>query len=449
MEKNKDYVSYRILLKPTEEQKKLFNEYFGLSRFIYNLGINLVEDHYNKSKNDDTIKRKFLRYIDTQKIIVEMEKTVEYNWISKYDTYTFKQVLIDLDNAYKKWFDGVTSNKPKYHTKKYSKMSFPTRSDRMRIYKDKVVLSTIKEISVEGSIPDNVIGYSNKDLKNTDGLTTYIKYSDARIIFDGCKYYLHFTIKKDETHQPLSCNRYKLNEVWQHKPYSDVIGMDMGCGLKNWLVMSNGDVIERPSQKKEEKRIAGYQQKFARQHKALLKDLEKRGIDTATAKQHYSKSIIKTLEKQNKIEKKITNRKKNAAREAANQIVKIKPRALVIEDAKFKDWMVDKKKSNLPNIAIHGINKSVRDAMLYETRETIVNMCEANDIPVIYADKEYPSTQLCSNCGNLMDMPLTKKTYKCNCCGLVMNRDLNASINLKHYGENLMNEFDDLDMEIA
>ena len=51
MEINIKYVGYKILLKPTEEQKKIFNEYFGARRYIYNWGIDVIDNHYKNSKN--------------------------------------------------------------------------------------------------------------------------------------------------------------------------------------------------------------------------------------------------------------------------------------------------------------------------------------------------------------------------------------------------------------
>ena len=57
MEKeNNDYVGYRLLLKPTEDQKRIFNEYFGATRFVYNWALNQVKVYYNDTKNDNSIK---------------------------------------------------------------------------------------------------------------------------------------------------------------------------------------------------------------------------------------------------------------------------------------------------------------------------------------------------------------------------------------------------------
>ena len=76
-------------------------------------------------------------------------------------------------------------------------------------------------------------------------------------------------------------------------------------------------------------------------------------------------------------------------------------------------------------------NKNVKDSMLYSVRTIIERKCKANDIEFILADKEYPSSQLCSRCGNRQKIGILR-TYKCPVCGLEIDRDLNAAYNLKN-----------------
>ena len=60
--------------------------------------------------------------------------------------------------------------------------------------------------------------------------------------------------------------------------------------------------------------------------------------------------------------------------------------------------------------------------------------CEWNNIKFIKADRFYPSSKLCSCCGNIKrDLKLKDRTYKCSFCGLVIDRDFNASLNLANY----------------
>jgi putative transposase len=67
--------------------------------------------------------------------------------------------------------------------------------------------------------------------------------------------------------------------------------------------------------------------------------------------------------------------------------------------------------------------------------EYIEYKCHDNNIEVIHADREYPSSQICSKCGSLYKIGKSK-TYTCPICGLIIDRDLNAAFNLRDFGIN-------------
>ena len=61
--------------------------------------------------------------------------------------------------------------------------------------------------------------------------------------------------------------------------------------------------------------------------------------------------------------------------------------------------------------------------------------CEFNGIEFIQADRFYPSSKTCSCCGHIKkDLKLKDRIYKCDNCGLEIDRDFNASVNLSNYG---------------
>ena len=200
-----------------------------------------------------------------------------HDWLNEYDTSSLRSALRDLDNAYKRFFNGI-SNRPKYHSKKHNSMTFSVRSDRVAIYKDRVQLPSIGDISIKGNIRNNIIGYGYKEAKSDGKYSNmeYKKYMNSRIIFDGSKYYLTISIEQSEYNSPSSCYRYKYNKFWQNRQCTDVIGIDVGCKSDNWLVLSDGTIVSRPSQDKENKRIKGYQRQLARQSKS------KKNVDKCT-----------------------------------------------------------------------------------------------------------------------------------------------------------------------
>ncbi|NEQ77024.1 MAG: transposase [Okeania sp. SIO2C9] len=57
--------------------------------------------------------------------------------------------------------------------------------------------------------------------------------------------------------------------------------------------------------------------------------------------------------------------------------------------------------------------------------------CQWYGSELVVIDRFFPSSKTCSNCGHVQDMPLELRTYDCKKCGLSIDRDLNASINLR------------------
>ncbi len=84
------------------------------------------------------------------------------------------------------------------------------------------------------------------------------------------------------------------------------------------------------------------------------------------------------------------------------------------------------------------LSKAIQQQGFYEFRRQIEYKSEWNNIPVIIADRFFPSSKLCSCCGYIKkDLKLSDRIYKCE-CGNVIDRDFQASLNLKIYGENVL-----------
>ena len=84
------------------------------------------------------------------------------------------------------------------------------------------------------------------------------------------------------------------------------------------------------------------------------------------------------------------------------------------------------------------LSKSVQQQGFYEFRRQIEYKADWNNIPVIIADRYFPSSKLCSCCGQIKsDLKLSDRTYRCE-CGNTIDRDFQASLNLKMYGEHVL-----------
>ncbi len=83
-------------------------------------------------------------------------------------------------------------------------------------------------------------------------------------------------------------------------------------------------------------------------------------------------------------------------------------------------------------LANHKIAKSIADQGFYEFRRQLEYKCQWYGSELVVVDRFFPSSKTCCRCGHVQDMPLSVRTYDCPDCGLSIDRDLNASINLRN-----------------
>ena len=107
-----------------------------------------------------------------------------------------------------------------------------------------------------------------------------------------------------------------------------------------------------------------------------------------------------------------------------SEIVSRKPRFICIEDLNVSGMMKNRH-----------LSKAVQNQGFFEFRKQLEHKCSDKGIQLIVADRFYPSSKLCSCCGNIKkDLKLSNRVYRCE-CGNMIDRDFQASINLKTYGE--------------
>lgn len=412
-----DYIGYKVKIFPTQEQEKIFNQYFGTCRYVYNLGIDI------QKKNIESTNR-YLGFYSLNNEFTKIKHTEDYDWLNNFDSTCLKLVLKDLVNAY----DFHRKNykyyrKPRYKSKKKSKKQFPIRSDTMSIRETQVFIPSIGFVDYYNSYGDQIIGFGYKNIKNGN----YIKFINPRISFDGSSYYLSFSVLKDEDHN-INSYQYYNNQEWQEQETSNAIGIDVGLRHDKWLKDSTGRTVVRPKCEKEIERLKFYQQKLDRQYE-INKDREPR---TFKNRQYpingISKNMQKTKVKINKLYDKIVNKRRNVVHEYCKDLLLQKPDAVVMEDIGVQSLVLTKE-DNVPIDEREAMNNLIYNAALFDTMKIIENTMVNNGIKVIYADHNYPSSQICSNCGHIQKIGQAKY-YRCPECGMVMDRDFNAAINL-------------------
>lgn len=102
-------------------------------------------------------------------------------------------------------------------------------------------------------------------------------------------------------------------------------------------------------------------------------------------------------------------------------MVKTKPKFINIEDLNISGMMKNRH-----------LSKTISEQKFYEFRTKLINKCHQNNIEVRLSNRFYASSKICSCCGSpKKDLKLSDRTYKCLQCGLIIDRDLNAAINLR------------------
>ena len=382
----------KVQLRPNNKQLTKLFQYAGCSRFAYNWTISREQENYK-------LGNKFLSDNELRKEFTQLKKHKEYQWLSKISNNVTKQAIKDACISYKRFFKGL-SKYPKFKSKKNSKQSF---------YQDGVKIQfTNTHVKVEGftmSHRKNKQKLNWIKLREKGRIPTNCKYMNPRITYDGLHWFVSVSIDVEDN-----------TDI----PSNEGVGVDLG--LKDLAVCSDGHTYKNVNKtqkvKKVEKRKRRLQRSISRKY-----NMNKRG-------ESYKKTsnIIKREKELLKLSRRLTNIRRNHLHQITSEIVKRKPSFICIEDLNVSGMMKNKH-----------LSKAIQQQGFYEFRRQVEYKSAWNNIPVIIADRFFPSSKLCSCCGGIKkDLKLSDRIYRCD-CGNVIDRDYQASLNLKQYGENVLN----------
>ena len=369
----------KVRIYPTKEQEQKLWQSVGTARFIYNYTLAKQEENYKnggKFINDGVIRKE----------LTQLKKS-ELTWLSEVSNNITKQSVKDACKAYKRFFKSL-ANKPKFKSKKKSKTSFYNDQIKLKVKEKKVLIEKVGWIKINEQIPINV------------------KYNNPRITYDNKYWYLSVGIEVDKKQEELT---------------NISLGIDLG--LKELAICSDGKVFKNINKtkkvKKLEKRLKQKQRQISRKYE--INKIKKEGGERC---QFIKTKNIKKLENTTKlIYRKLANIRNNYIHQVTTSIVKTKPYRIVIEDLNVSGMMKNKHLSD-----------SVKKQCFHKFRQYITYKSELNGIELVVADRFYPSSKTCSKCGFIKkDLKLKDRVYRCPHCGAVIDRDLNASLNLSMY----------------
>lgn len=386
----------KIALDLTDEQEQQMWKSTGVARWSYNYAITRCKEQYSDYLKDNTLP-KTLSEGQIRKELTVLKNTT-HPWLKEVGSNVIKQAVKDWNNA-RNWFFKGLCKAPKYKSKTASKPSFYVNYETL--------------MKVEGGFRGERLGL----VKTTQPLPKIPKgthYKNPRISFDGKYWYLSFTYEVPDVSVELT---------------DSVIGVDLG--VKTLATLSTGEFIENINKshrvKQLEKQLRREQRHLARQLQANTKGyittakggrkpIYKRSLDLCSNIQN-TKREIKLLYR------KLSSIRLNHVHQATSRIAKQLPKGIVIEDLNVRGMMKNKH-----------LAKHIQNSMFYEFRRQLEYKCSEYGIQLVVADRFHPSSKACSCCGFIKsDLKLNDRVYRCNSCGLEIDRDLNAAENLANY----------------
>ena len=387
--------SIKVRLNPNNKQLTKLFQYAGCARFAYNWAISREEENHKQGN-------KFLSDMDLRKEFTQLKKLPEYKWLNEVSNNVTKQAIKDACSAYKNFFKGQ-SKFPKFKSRKHSIPSF---------YQDNVKIQfTDTHVKVEAfsmSKKQNKQKLNWIKLYEKRKIPIDCKCLNPRFTYDGLYWYVSVSIEVDD-------------DIENTPPLNEGIGIDLG--IKDLAVCSDGNTYKNINKnqkvKKLEKKKRRLQRSVSRKY-----NKNKKG-------ENYCKTsnIIKREKELLKTSKRLTNIRHNYLHQTTSEIIKRKPSFICIEDLNVSGMMKNRH-----------LSKAVQEQGLYEFRRQIEYKAKWNNIPLIIADRFFPSSKMCSCCGHIKkDLKLSDRIYKCE-CGNIINRDFQASLNLKKYGEDVLKQ---------
>lgn len=373
------------MLIPNNKQKTKLFQYANTARFAYNWALGRENENHK-------LGNKFLSDNDLRKEFTQLKKTEGYQWLNQVSNNVTKQAIKDACDAYKKFFKGY-SKYPRFKNKRRSKPSF---------YQDNIKIKfTGTHVKVEGfssSKKQNKQKLNWIRLAEKGRIPTDCKYSNPRISYDGINWWISVGIEDN------SVIKESANEG---------IGIDLG--VKDLAICSNEmtykNINKTSKVKKLEKKRRRLQRRISRKY-----IMNKEGSS-------YKKTsnIIKSEKELLKLNHKLTNIRHNYQLEVINDIIGRKPKFIVIEDLNVSGMMKNKH-----------LSKAIQQQSLYEFTRILRYKCAWNGVELRQVDRYYPSSKLCHKCGNVKrDLKLSDRVYICEECGNVIDRDYQASLNLR------------------
>ncbi|MCU0541178.1 MAG: transposase [Oscillatoriaceae cyanobacterium Prado104] len=367
-------------LKGTQAQYSKFDEAIRTGQFIRNTCLRYWEDNMRVTRND------------LQKLCSVLAKNQETPWVKKLNSQARQAHADRAWTSIQRFYDNCRLGKPgKKGYPKYKKFSrsveykntgWKLSADRKRIaFSDGFEIGTLALWTSR-----DLVWYSQKQIKR------------VRVIRRADGYYAQFLVD--------------WNRSQEHKFQGNMVGIDLG--LKEFYTDSEGNTVGNPR----------YLRKSERRLKMLQRRVSKKHIKGNKQTNRYHKAR-KALAKQHL---KISRQREDKARKDALALVRSQD-LIVYEDLQIQNMVKN-----------HHLAKSISDASWYQFTQWLKYFAKIYG-RIVIAVPPHNTTVDCSVCGTKVKKTLSTKTHKCSKCGIILDRDLNAALNILAKGLKLLAEY--------
>jgi putative transposase len=363
--------AYKTELALNDRQVTACKQHAGAARWAYNWGLRVKQERYQSARRSPT-------GVDLHRELNALKKT-DIPWMYDVSKCAPQEALRNLDVAFTNFFRRCALKKqgkwkgklgyPRFKTKKKGLGSFRLTGSIV-VGPDAIVLPRLGRLRLkeQGYLPTG----------------EQVKVLSA-------------TVSEQAGHWSVSVQVEQEQIVPENT--GPVVGIDLG--IKNLATLSDETVIANP-----------------RHLKRRLKKL-KRLQRVVSRRQKGGKNRKKAVSKLARLHRQIKNQRRNTLHQVTTRLAKTKS-VLVIEDLNVSGMLKN-----------HRLAQAIGDVGFHEFKRQLLYKADWYGAQVILADRWEPSSKTCSGCGWVdEDLTLSNRTFHCEQCGLVLDRDLNAALNL-------------------
>ena len=378
------YEAVKVQLDPTPRQARLLRSHAGAARFAYNAGLAHVKDMLENGEPPDWSHYSLRRWWNANKDTLAVNPDTGVVWWSQNSKEAYSMALRDLAQALSNW------SKSRKGQRKGKRVGFP------RFKSKNTAMRFAYSTHFTAPTASDPYGLKLPRIGRVHCMeNVYKRVNGARLVRVSVSY------RAGCWYASLTVEREPSPSV--HVRKRGAAGVDLG--VKHLATLSDGTVIPNP-------RALNTRLKALRKAQQALSRKTKGSVRRGKAKERVARLYAR-----------VTDARMDAINKATTMIAQTYT-TVCIEDLNVAGMMKN-----------HHLARSMSDASLGEFRRQLEYKTARTGAVLRVVDRWYPSSKTCSNCGTVKaKLSLSERVYRCDVCGLSMDRDLNAAINIQVAG---------------